>query len=66
LLVVVDGLRVGEIGKYLFRGLGDNVLTLRHSVPRFLRRTHPGLRRSAQDQVKIKPKAAGAVFSCTA
>jgi hypothetical protein len=27
-------LRVGEIGEYLFRGLGDNVLTLRHSVPR--------------------------------
>ena len=34
-LVVVDGLGVGEIGENRLRGLGDNVLTLRHSVPRF-------------------------------
>ena len=34
-LSLIDGLRVGEIGKDLLRGLGDNVLTLRHSVPRF-------------------------------
>ena len=41
-LVAVDGLRVGEIGENPFRGLGDNVLTLRHSVPRFvLHRRHP-------------------------
>ena len=34
-LVAIDGLGVGEIGENLLRGLGDNVLTLRHSVPRF-------------------------------
>ena len=34
LVVAIDGLGVGEIGEDLFRGLGDNVLTLRHSVPR--------------------------------
>ena len=33
-LVAIDGLGVGEIGENLLRGLGDNVLTLRHSVPR--------------------------------
>ena len=57
LLVAVDGLRVGEIGKYLLRGLGDNVLTLRHSVPRF-ELAHISARRFRQ--------ASGAVFSCTA
>jgi hypothetical protein len=31
-LVVVDGLRVGEIGKDFLRRLDDNVLTLRHGV----------------------------------
>src|SRR6267378_1780562 len=35
LLVVVDGLGVGQIRENAFCGLGDNVLTLRHSVPRF-------------------------------
>jgi hypothetical protein len=28
-------LRVGEIGKYLLRGLRDNILNFRHGVPRF-------------------------------
>jgi hypothetical protein len=31
--VAIDGLGVGEIGENLFRGLGNNILTLRHSVP---------------------------------
>jgi len=54
-LVAVDGLRVGEIGKYLFRGFGDNVLTLRHSVPRFhLAHISPGHSAPASD----------AIFSC--
>ena len=35
LLVAVDGLGVGEIGEDLLRGLDDDVLTLRHGVPRF-------------------------------
>ena len=34
-LSLIDGLGVGEIGEDFLRGLGDNVLTLRHSVPRF-------------------------------
>ena len=57
LLVAVDGLRVGEIGKYLLRGLGDNVLTLRHSVPRF------SIARIPAGELA---EASGAVFSCTA
>jgi hypothetical protein len=28
-------LGIGEIGEDFLRGLGNNVLTLRHSVPRF-------------------------------
>ena len=32
-LVAIDGLGVGKIGEDLLRGLGNNVLTLRHSVP---------------------------------
>src|SRR6202035_2380125 len=35
ILVAVDGLRVGKIRKYLFRGLDDNILNFRQSVPRF-------------------------------
>ena len=35
LLVAVDGLGIGEIRENLLRGLGDNVLTLGHGVPRF-------------------------------
>ena len=35
LLVVIDGLGIGEIGEDFLRGLGNNVLTLRHGVPRF-------------------------------
>ena len=38
-LVIVDGLGVGEIGENPFRGLGNNVLTL-HSVPRFALSAH--------------------------
>ena len=41
LLVAVDGLGIGEIGEDFFCGLGDNVLTLRHSVPRFGSGTRP-------------------------
>jgi hypothetical protein len=49
-------LRVGEIRKNLLRGLGDDVLTLRHSVPRFeLAPLAPLFRRTWI-----------AVFSCTA
>ena len=33
-LVAIDGLGVGEIGEDFLRGLGNDVLTLRHSVPR--------------------------------
>jgi hypothetical protein len=33
---VIDGLRVGEIGKYPLCGLGDDVLTVRHGVPQCL------------------------------
>jgi len=29
----VNGLGVGEIGEYFLRGLGDDIITLRHSVP---------------------------------
>ena len=32
-LVAIDGLGVGEIGEDLLRGLGNDVLTLRHGVP---------------------------------
>jgi hypothetical protein len=32
---VIDGLGVGEIGENLFRGLDDDVLTLRHGAPRY-------------------------------
>jgi hypothetical protein len=31
---VIDGLRVGEIRKYPFRRLRDNIFQFRHSVPR--------------------------------
>jgi hypothetical protein len=31
---MVDGLRVGEIAKDLLGGLDDDILTLRHGVPR--------------------------------
>ena len=34
LVVAIDGLGVGEIGEDFLRGLGNDVLTLRHSVPR--------------------------------
>jgi hypothetical protein len=34
LVVAIDGLSVGEIGEDFLRGLGNNVVTLRHSVPR--------------------------------
>jgi hypothetical protein len=51
-------LRVGEIGKYPFRGLGDNVLTLRHGISLFFDRHTARLRDFAQASV--------AVFSCTA
>jgi hypothetical protein len=33
---VNDGLRVGEIRKYPLCGLRDDILTVRHGVPRFL------------------------------
>ena len=33
--VAIDGLGIGQIGENLFRGLGNNVLTLRHSVPHY-------------------------------
>src|SRR5690348_15110798 len=32
---MIDGLGVGEIAKNLFGGFDDNILTLRHGVPRF-------------------------------
>ena len=33
--VAIDGLGVGEIGKNLLRGRNDDILTLRHGVPRY-------------------------------
>ena len=41
LLVAVDCLRVGEIGKDLLCGLDDDVLTLRHGVPRLIGLARP-------------------------
>ncbi len=35
LVVAIDGLGVGEIGEDFLRGLGNDVVTLRHSVPRY-------------------------------
>ncbi len=57
LLVAVDGLGVGEVGEYPFRNLGDNVLTLRHSVPRSSVRAH---------FARTFRRAPDAAFSCTA
>jgi hypothetical protein len=53
---------VGEIREYPLRGLddnvlGDNVLTLRHSVPRFSIRAH---------FARHFRRALNAAFSCTA
>ena len=53
LLVAVDGLRVGEIGEYPFRGLGDNVLTLRHSVPRSFMHAAPSARHWAKHRLRF-------------
>ena len=33
-IIAIDGLGVGEIGEDFLRGLGNDVVTLRHSVPR--------------------------------
>ncbi|MHC2394391.1 hypothetical protein ACVIHB_009247 [Bradyrhizobium liaoningense] len=39
--VVVDGLRIGEVGEDFLRGLDDDIVTLRHSVPRVLPLARP-------------------------
>jgi hypothetical protein len=39
--VVVDGLRVGEIRKYLFRGFDDDILNFRHGVSLFSEPAQP-------------------------
>jgi hypothetical protein len=38
---MVDGLRVGEIAKDLLGGLDDDILTLRHGVPRLIGPARP-------------------------
>jgi hypothetical protein len=46
-------LRIGEIGEDLLRGLDDDVVTLRHSVPRVLPLARPV--GSAGAQVFLRP-----------